>query len=81
VAGCGATEALNVAVAEDAFASETVHVPVPEHAPDQPAKIELVSGFSASVTDVPLSKCAVHAAPQLIPAGLLVTVPTPVPAF
>jgi hypothetical protein len=32
------------------------------------------------VTDVPLGKLAEHVEPQLIPAGLLVTVPVPVPA-
>ena len=55
--------------------------PVPEQAPDQPVKSELVSGFAVSVTDVPLSNLALHARPQLIPDGLLVTVPPPVPAF
>ena len=58
-----------------------MHALVPEHAPDQPANSELASGFATSVTCVPLSKFAVHAAPQLIPAGLLVTVPPPVPAL
>ena len=54
---------------------------VPEQAPDQPVKSELASGFAVSVTDVPLANSALHAEPQLIPDGLLVTVPPPVPAF
>src|SRR5450631_2877983 len=57
-----------------------VQEPVPEQAPDQPAKCELASCFAVSVTDVPLANFALHAKPQLIPDGLLVTVPPPVPA-
>ena len=53
----------------------------PEQAPDQPLKSELAFGFAVSVTDVPLANFAVHAEPQLIPEGLLVTVPPPVPEF
>jgi len=58
-----------------------VQLPVPVQAPDQPLKIELAFGFAVSVTEVPLAKFALHAEPQLIPAGLLVTVPPPDPAF
>lgn len=56
-------------------------MPVPEQVPDQPVKREFASGFAVSVTDVPLGNFAVHAEPQLIPNGLLVTIPPPVPAF
>jgi hypothetical protein len=58
-----------------------VQVSVPEQAPDQPLKTELTFGFAVSVTDVPLANFALHAEPQFIPEGLLVTVPPPVPAF
>lgn len=58
-----------------------MHTPVPVHAPDQPVKTELASGFAVNVTVVPLENLALHAEPQLIPGGVLVTVPTPVPAF
>jgi hypothetical protein len=53
------------------------------HAPDQPAKVLVVTGVSVSVTVVPGAKLreqAVDVAEQLIPAGVLVTVPAPAPA-
>jgi hypothetical protein len=43
----------NVAVTLEAAVMETVHVPVPEHAPPQPANVELVEGLAVRVTDVP----------------------------
>src|SRR5439155_6064931 len=61
--------------------SVTTHVPVAPHPPPvQPVKVEPAAGVALRVTTVPLSKLAVHAAPQVIPAGELVTVPLPVPA-
>jgi hypothetical protein len=44
---------------------------VPEHPPDHPAKVELEPGVAVSVTTVPALK--------VVPVGLLVTVPEPVP--
>jgi hypothetical protein len=46
---------------------------VPVHPPDHPAKVELASGVAVRVTPVPALK--------VVPAGLLVTVPVPVPLF
>ena len=43
----------------------------PEHCPDQPAKSELALGAALRTTRVPVSKS--------VPAGMLVTVPVPVP--
>jgi hypothetical protein len=54
--------------------------PVPLHAPLQPAKYDPFAGAAVSLTWVPDANEAVHVGLQLIPAGLLVTVPLPVPA-
>jgi hypothetical protein len=59
----------------------TVHVPVPVHAPDQPANVEPALGLAVRVTEVPAAKLAVHVGPQLMPAGALVIDPAPVPAL
>jgi hypothetical protein len=70
---------LNVAVTLVKAFSVTVHVPVPEHAPLQPAKLVPMSGVAVSVTVVPLGKLQLHVAPQEMPDGELVTVPVPAP--
>ena len=73
--------AVNVAVTEALPVNVRLQVPVPVHAPDQPANVELAFGAAVSVTMVPLVKLALHVVPQVIPAGLLVIVPAPVPAL
>ena len=57
----------------------TTQAPVPLHAPLQPEKVEPEAAVGVSVTEVPWGKVALHIAPQLIPAGLLMTEPLPVP--
>ncbi|OIQ73948.1 hypothetical protein GALL_444120 [mine drainage metagenome] len=58
----------------------TVQLPVPEQPPpDQPAKLEPVAAAAVSVTLVPEMKLEVQVLPQLMPAGLLLTVPEPAP--
>src|SRR5207244_11658166 len=58
------------------------HVPAPLHPPPlQPVKAEPAAGLAVRVTAVPLAKLAEQVATQVIPAGLLVTVPLPVPAL
>jgi len=60
----------------------TVHVPMPEQPPPlQPPKVEPAAGAAVSVTAVPLAKLAAQVGPQLMPAGLLVTVPAPAAAL
>ena len=52
---------------------------MPEQAPDQPEKTDPGPGVAARATVAPLLNSASQALPQLIPAGLLVTVPAPGP--
>ena len=61
--------------------SVSVQVDVPLHAPDQPANVDPAAGMAVRVTELPVAKFAEHVCPQSIPAGLLVTVPDPVPEF
>jgi len=60
--------------------SVTVQPAVPVQAPLQPANAERFAGVAFNVTTVPPLKAALHALPQLIPPGLELTVPEPVPA-
>lgn len=59
----------------------TVQVPLPEHAPPQPAKVEVEAGVAVSVTGVPSTKTCAQVGPQLIPAGAERIEPEPVPTF
>ena len=71
----------NVAVAVLAAVKLITHVPVPEQAPDQPVNDEPPAAAAFNVTVVPTSYTALQVAPQLIPAGALVTLPEPLPAL
>jgi hypothetical protein len=73
---------LNVAVIVGAEVTTNVHVVlVPLHAPpDHPANALAAPAVAVNVTFVPGANVAEHAPPQLIPAGLDVTVPVPAPA-
>ena len=73
--------AVNVAVTEWLAPIVSVHVPVPEQSPVQPAKVLPAAGVAVRMTTVPEVKLAEHVEPQLIPGGLLVTVPVPLPAL
>ena len=73
---------MKVAVTVVAAETVTTHDPVPEQPPPlQPVKVEPAAGAAVSVTAVPLVKLAAQVAPQVMPAGLLVMVPAPVPAL
>jgi len=69
-----------VAVTDAAALIVTVHAPVPEQAPLQPANVDPASGVAVSETEVPVLKLAVQVPGQVMPVGLLVTVPVPAPA-
>ncbi len=79
--GAPVTLALNVAVTDRAAVIDTVQVPVPVQAPLQPAKLEPLAAEAVRVTEVPLAKLALQVLPQLMPAGVELTVPVPVPAL
>lgn len=69
---------LNVADTAVAVLTVTLQVPVPEHAPLHPPKMEFVPGAAVSITCVPCANVEEHDVGQLIPVGLLVMVPVPV---
>jgi len=70
-----------VAVADWSADIVREQLPVPEHAPPHPEKVEPEAGAAVSVTAVAWAKGALQVAPQLMPAGALETVPEPVPAL
>ena len=85
VSGWGVTgggSKVKVAVTLRACVMLTVQGPVPLHpSPLHPANVAPLAAAAVNVTLVPASKAALHAAGQLMPAGLLVTMPLPVPVL
>jgi hypothetical protein len=71
---------LKVAVTDCAAFMVTLQAPAPVQAPLQPAKVAPAAAVAVNVTTVPLLKFALQVTGQLMPAGLLLTVPLPVPA-
>lgn len=71
--------AVNVAVTLVAALIGTMQDPVPLQAPPQPAKVDPPEGAAVRVTATFAAIIALHVRPQLMPAGLLVTAPVPVP--
>jgi hypothetical protein len=74
------TVELKVAVTALAALMVTEQVPVPLQAPLHPAKVEPEPATAVKTTVAPLVKFALHVLGQVMPLGLLVTVPVPVPA-
>jgi hypothetical protein len=73
--------ALNVAVTLRAALMVRVQVsPVPVQSPDQPMNVEPAAAAAVRVISSPGSKTAEHVAPQSMPTGAEVTLPSPVPA-
>src|SRR5918996_3792153 len=69
---------VNVAVTDRGPFICRVQVEVlPVQAPLQPANVAPTAGWAVSVTPVPNSYVSVQSVPQLMPAGLLVTFPSP----
>src|SRR5262245_18146861 len=67
---------LNVAITALSAFIVTVHVvPVPLQSPLQPSKTVLPMTRAVNVTTVPLVNTVLHAVPQSMPDGLLVTLP------
>ena len=76
----GTTHRTNLAVAARSALIVSVQVPMPEQAPDQPANLDPAEAVAVSVTGT-AAKGAEHVEPQLIPAGLDVTEPEPLPVL
>jgi hypothetical protein len=72
-AGCGLKVAVQVLV------TSMVGTPLLQPVPLHPPNVEPTAGVALNVTRVPLPNDAEQVPPQLMPAGLLVTVPFPAP--
>jgi hypothetical protein len=78
--GGGAEVVLKAALTVTLLLIWTVHEAVPVQPPPlQPAKTDPEAATAVSVTVVPPENDREHVVPQLMPLGLLVTVPLPVP--
>lgn len=74
--------AVKVALTDVVPFTVTRHGPVPvQPTALHPLKVEPDDGVAVSVTVVPAVTDSVQSEPQLMPAGLLATVPVPVPDF
>ena len=70
---------VKLAVTDLAAVMLTVQLPLPEQAPDQPVKVEPAEGETVRVTEVPFWYVSEQSPPQLMPPGLEVTAPEPLP--
>jgi hypothetical protein len=79
--GWGVEFVLKVALTEVAELTVTTQAVVPLQPPPHPTNVDPDVAAALSVTGVPGITDCVQAAPQVMPAGTLVTVPVPVPFF
>src|SRR5512139_3914011 len=77
--GVTAPATSKVAVTTLAASIVSVHGPVPVHAPLQRVSMAPVLAVAVKVTTVPTANVSLQPAPQSMPAGLLVTLPLPLP--
>jgi hypothetical protein len=78
--GGGASDVVNAALTVTLLLIWTVHEPVPVQPPPlHPAKTDPEAAAAVSVTVVPPENDREQVVPQLMPLGLLITVPLPVP--
>ena len=73
--------AVNVAVTEMGALPATVQAVAPAQPPLQPVKVEPLVGVAVRVTALPGGYVAEQVLPQMIPSGVLATIPAPAPAF
>ena len=59
----------------------TEHEAVPEQPPVHPSNFEPEAAVAARVTSAPAEYISEQSLPQLMPVGLLATVPEPLPDF
>ena len=71
--------AVKIALTVVLLPTVTRHAPVPLQSPDHPEKTAFAPAVATRLTCAPVSKTALHVVWQSIPAGVLVTVPRPVP--
>jgi hypothetical protein len=77
LASVSVLSASNLAVTARSEPIDTVQVPVPAQAPDQPTNDDPAAAVAVSLTATAAPKAAEHVDPQLIPPGADVTDPAP----
>jgi hypothetical protein len=76
----GKLDLLKAAVTVCVAFMATTQLPVPLHAPPHPTNADPEDGVAIRETSVPPAKVSAQTAGQTIPAGVLTTLPLPVPA-
>ena len=79
IALCSVSPNEAVAASDVEFVTVTMHVLFPAHTPVHPANVLLALAAAVRATCVLFAKLALQVPGQLIPEGLLVTLPDPTP--